>query len=81
MCSRQQFFRVGAYAVFKSGAERILYPVQRSAFCQQRGPSAPHIPSPNSRSFAFHLAPLSVRPGLLRHLNCQDLSPSLPAAR
>ena len=32
MCSGQQFFGVGAYAVFKSRAERILCLVQRTAF-------------------------------------------------
>ena len=32
MCSGQQFFGVGAYAVFKSRAERILCLVQSSAF-------------------------------------------------
>jgi hypothetical protein len=51
MCSRQQFFGVGAYAVFKSGAERILYPVQRSAFCQHRGPSL--LTSPRQTAVAL----------------------------
>src|SRR5258707_10770546 len=58
----QQLFGISADTALKSRAERILRLLQDRALSRQQSLSALHIPSPNSRRFAFHLAPLSVRP-------------------
>src|SRR5258708_26126248 len=70
----QQLFGISADTALKSRAERILRLLQDPALSRQQSLSAFHIALPNSRSFAFHLAPLSVRPGFSWHLNCHDLS-------